>query len=193
MSTLEKKMVLHRFMCNQFDYPNLSKMLNRLKGVQDGLAENNTTHFYQAINAYLHTHSKEVTKNDLARYDENIIAHSQTLRMTVDNGKTWKSFQYVALLFTERYLDLYFQDPEVLVEKLNQWKKSDSASGMADYTPADLRHTCFSKCDRFRQDASFACQYSAIQTLSQEIQTTTQTQQNNTGNTGRRAFPTAPA
>ena len=142
-NNLESRMVLHRFMCNQFGYKNLREMLNRLEGVQDGLAENNTTHFYRAIDAYLDTHSKEVTKNDLARYDENIIAHSQTLRMTADNGKSWKPFQYVALLFTERYLDLYFQDPEVLVEKLNQWKKRDSASGMADYTTADLRTLAF--------------------------------------------------
>ena len=143
MTALEKKMVLHRFMCNQFGYPNLREMLNRLKGVQDGLAENHTTRFYQAFDAYLHSHSKEVTKNDLACYDENIVAHSQTLRMTAEHGKSWKPFQYVALLFTERYLDLYFQDSEVLVEKLNQWKKRDSASGIADYTLADLRTLAF--------------------------------------------------
>ena len=143
MTALEKRMVLHRFMCNQFGYQNLRKMLSRLEGVQDGLAENNTTHFYRVLDAELLSNSKELTKNDLAQYDENIIGHSQTLGMTKENSKSWKPFQYVALLFTERYLDLYFQDPEVLVEKLNQWKKNDSVSGMTDYTLADLHTLAF--------------------------------------------------
>ena len=144
MTALESRLVLHRFMCNQFGYQNLRKMLKPLEGVQDGLAENNTTHFYKVFDAYLNSYlDRGVTKKDLACYEENITTHSQTLGMTKDNGKSWKPFQYVALLFTERYLDLFFQNPGLLVEKLNQWKTNDSASDIANYTPADLHTLAF--------------------------------------------------
>ena len=139
---LESRMVLHRFMCKQFGDPSLRAMLNRFDDISDQLDLSHGSPFAQKILMHL-KRDTPVTREDIARYDENIIAHSQTLRMTKDNGKTWKPFQYVALLFTERYLDLYFQDPEVLVEKLNQWKRKDSASGMADYMLADLHILAF--------------------------------------------------
>ena len=137
MTALEKRMVLHRFMCNQFDYASLRAMLKRLDGLPEGLAENNTTRFFQTLSNYLHPYPTEATQNDLARYDENIIAHSQTLGMTIEKGKSWKPFQYLALLFTERYLDLYFQDAEILIEKLNRWKRQERESGIPDYDIAD--------------------------------------------------------
>ena len=143
MTTLEKRMVLHRFMCDQFGYKNLREMLSRLDGLPKGFMGDNTSRFCQALATYLDPYSKETTKDDLARYDENIIAHSQTLGMTDDKGKSWKPFQYLALLFTERYLDLYFQDTEILIEKLNRWIKNDSATNIPEYTADDIRTLAF--------------------------------------------------
>ena len=34
--------------------------------------------------------------------------------MTGEHGRTWKPHQYLALLFTEHYLNRYFADPESL-------------------------------------------------------------------------------
>ena len=143
MTALEKRMVLHRFMCDQFGYKNLRGMLSRLDGLPKGFMGDNTSRFFQVLSAGLHPYPKEATQDDLARYDENIIAHSQTLGMTDDKGKSWKPFQYLALLFTERYLDLYFQDTEILIEKLNRWIKNDSATNIPDYTIDDIRTLAF--------------------------------------------------
>ena len=142
MTALEKRMVLHPFMCNQFDYKSLREMLDSVDNISDQLDPSLGSPFAQAVLMHLKSHAP-VTREDVACYDENIIAHSQTLGMTADNGKTWKPFQYAALLFTERYLDLYFQDPEVLVEQLNKWKQRARVSGMADYTQAGLRTLAF--------------------------------------------------
>ncbi len=143
MTALEKRMVLHRFMCDQFGYKTLREMLNRLDGLPKEFMGGNTSRFFQVLSAGLHPYPEEATQDDLARYDENIIAHSQTLGMTDDKGKSWKPFQYLALLFTERYLDLYFQDSEILIAKLNQWIKKDSATNIPEYTADDIRTLAF--------------------------------------------------
>ncbi len=140
MTALEKRMVLHRFMCDQFGYTDLRVMLNRLAGLPQGFMENNESRFARVISAYIDPYPTGATKNDIARYDANIIAHSQALGMVDEQGKSWKPFQYLALLFTERYLDLYFHDREILVEKLNKWKNLGNMRDIADYT-ADGIHT----------------------------------------------------
>ena len=143
MPTLESRMVLHRFICDQFGYKNLREMLTPLAKLPKEFMGDNTSRFFQVLSAGLHPYPKEATKDDLARYDENIIAHSQTLGMTDDKGKSWKPFQYLALLFTERYLDLYFQDTEILIAKLNRWIKNDSAANIPEYTADDIRTLAF--------------------------------------------------
>ena len=142
MPTLESRMVLHRFMCHQFGYKALRSMLKHLKDEPEQLDESRGSLIVQVLLTRLES-NMPVSKEDLAKYDNNIIAHSQTLGMTHGNNKTWKPFQFIALLFTERYLDLYFQDPEALVERLNEWIKHDQAKDIPDYTVDNLRTLAF--------------------------------------------------
>ena len=142
MPTLESRMVLHRFMCGQLGYKNLRDILNRLDDLSDQLNEKQGSSFAQGI--LLHLERKTpVTSEDLVRYDENITAHSEALGMTDDNGKSWKSFQYLALLFTERYLDLYFQDCEALIAKLNKWVQKERLTGLPEYMADDIHTLAF--------------------------------------------------
>ena len=143
MKNLESRMALHHFICDQFNHKNLREMLDRLHNLPPDFMENTDSRFAQAISYHIRLHSQGVTKSDLARYDENIIAHSRALGMTDEQGKSWKPFQYLALLFTERYLDLYFTSPEILIEKLNNWKKYTRFSDLPDYTADDLRTLAF--------------------------------------------------
>ena len=137
-------MVLQGFICGQFGYKDLRDMLTRLSGLPDGFIENGKSRFYSALWPFIHQHTERATKSDLARYDENIIAHSYGLGMTGEHGRSWKPFQYLALLFTERYLDLYFQDQEILIEKLNAWKNKDYAPfEMEDYSADDIHTLAF--------------------------------------------------
>ena len=143
MPTLESRMVLHRFMCNQFGYQTLREILDRLKYLSDQLDKKQGSDFAQGILINLQT-TTPTTKQDFVRYDTNIALHSQTLGMTDEKGRSWKPFQYLALLFTERYLDLYFQDSETLIEKLNQWKQTERAyTDIPEYTIADLQTLAF--------------------------------------------------
>ena len=85
-----------------------------------------------------------------AEYDANIAALSRRLRMAGENGRAgehgraWKPHQYLALLFTEHYLNRYFDDPERLCADLNEAKRQNSMTKMMpDYTPDDLRTVAF--------------------------------------------------
>ena len=73
-------------------------------------------------------------------YDSNILEHSRRLRMTQERGRTWKPHQYLALLFTEHYLNRYFTDPEKLRADLNYGKRPSSP---IFYEPEDLRTLAF--------------------------------------------------
>ena len=75
---------------------------------------------------------------------QTLLPISQTLGITDEKGKSWKPFQYLALLFTERYLDLYFEDSETLVQKLNEWKETKYERYKIDeYTTDDIHTLAF--------------------------------------------------
>lgn len=116
--------------------------------------EDGRTFFSRLLSQCLESDPERATKIDLARYDDNIITHSQTLGMAGDSGKSWKPFQYAALLFTERYLNLYFDNQDVLVDMLNAWiqkhekrrhhkMRGHSAPEIDRYTSNDLRTLAF--------------------------------------------------
>lgn len=76
----------------------------------------------------------------LRAYDENIVRHTRRLnerREARGESIRWKYFQYLALLFTEIYLDWYFRDRAgLLVElnaTLNAWNATQEAG---DWLPA---------------------------------------------------------
>ena len=132
MSKLEERLVLHRFMCNQFGHAGLRQLLDVMG--RDGDASD----FCDALM------TSQVNFHDQMRdYDENIRRISKTLKI---NGgeRSWKPFQYLALLFTERYLDLYFSNVDELLEKLNQYNRDRFArKEIPPYTADDLRKLAF--------------------------------------------------
>ncbi|HHX09425.1 MAG TPA: DEAD/DEAH box helicase family protein, partial [Chloroflexi bacterium] len=88
----------------------------------EGLNEENVTHFNEALLAHWGRRTR-VNKDDLLRYDNNIVYHWQriTAKRNISEGRTLqlKYFQYIALLFTEIYLDSFFRDPDALLAEIN--------------------------------------------------------------------------
>ena len=84
--------------------------------------ENNVHHFHHALTAQLFNLTQLPTEL-LLEYDQNIVRHTQRLNeRRITRGEepiVWKYFQYLALLFTEIYLDRYFRDPKALLAALN--------------------------------------------------------------------------
>ena len=119
-------------------------MLDRMRDLAAGFDAGGESEYATALGLYRHPTRAKVTPEQLRAYDANISALSRQLRMTGEHGRTWKPHQYLALLFTEHYLNRYFSDPESLRADLNEAKRQDSLTkGLPDYTPDDLRTIAF--------------------------------------------------
>ena len=142
MTRLQSRLALHRFVCREFGYDDMDRMLERLRDAQGILLSGGESDYAQALSP--HPTRARVTADQFANYDANIVEHSHRLRMTEEHGRTWKPHQYLALLFTEHYLHRYFDDPEALRADLNHEKASHrSTAGMPDYTVEDLHTLAF--------------------------------------------------
>jgi hypothetical protein len=92
----------------------------------EGIDERTGLHrFFEAIAGVLPTvaDANVVPVDRLRVYEQNILEHTQainTARMRHNQPRIdWKYHQYLALLFTEMFLDRYFQDAGTLREEIN--------------------------------------------------------------------------
>jgi hypothetical protein len=118
------KLVLNQWLLSLFTAKRFEDLAEPLRNeALEGLDENNVHRFHHALTAQLFNLTQLPTEL-LLEYDQNIVKHTQRLnerRITRgDEPVVWKYFQYLALLFTEIYLDRYFRDPQALLASLNQ-------------------------------------------------------------------------
>jgi hypothetical protein len=118
------KLALNQWLLSLFNVERLEKLAEHLKNeALEGLDENNVHRFHHALTSQLFNLT-ELPTELLLEYDQNIVRH--TLRLNeprITRGEeplVWKYFQYLALLFTEIYLDRYFRDPTALLAALNE-------------------------------------------------------------------------
>ena len=103
MIPLQNRLTLHRFICREFGYDDMRAMLERLRDVPARLDASGGSGYAHAL--YPNPARANITSEQLSTYDANIAAHSRRLRMTGEHGREWKPYQYLALLFTEHYLN----------------------------------------------------------------------------------------
>ena len=119
------RLVLNRWLLSLFGVSGFDELAALLAGEElEGLDENNVHRFHGALAEGLPDEA-QLPAQLLLEYDQNIVRHTRKLNEgRLARGEkpiTWKYFQYLALLFTEVYLDRYFRDPDVLREDLNAW------------------------------------------------------------------------
>ncbi|MGB5813559.1 MAG: DEAD/DEAH box helicase family protein, partial [Thermoanaerobaculia bacterium] len=108
-----------------FGVASFEQLAERLRDeALEGLDESNVHRFYHALCLHLPVEGRpELSDEALREYDQHIFRHTQRLnekRLTRgEPAIAWKYFQYLALLFTEIYLDRYFRDPEALLRSIN--------------------------------------------------------------------------
>ena len=117
------KLVLNQWLLSLFNIQHFEDLAAHLRNeALDGLDENNIHHFHHALTAQLFNLTRLPT-DLLLEYDQNIVKHTQRLNeRRITRGEepiVWKYFQYMALLFSEIYLDHYFRDPKALLVELN--------------------------------------------------------------------------
>lgn len=117
------KLVLNQWLLSLFNIKCFENLAEPLRNeALEGLDENNVHHFHHALTAQFFNLTQLPTEL-LLEYDQNIVKHTQRLNeRRITRGEApivWKYFQYLALLFTEIYLNRYFRDPKALLAALN--------------------------------------------------------------------------
>ena len=117
------KLVLNQWVLSLFNVSSFEELAEHLREEElEGLDENNIHRFHHALTTH-HFDLPLLPPELLLEYDQNIVKHTQRLNerriMHGEEPVVWKYFQYLALVFTEIYLDRYFRDPEVLLAELN--------------------------------------------------------------------------
>ena len=120
--TFARKLVLNQWLLSLFGIDSFKVLSGLLKDAAEGQDPNGIHHFHHLLVAGLGARPL-LSDTMLLDYDQNIVAHTNQLNAKrLVRGQSpivWKYFQYLALLFTEVYLDKFFRDPHGLLAAIN--------------------------------------------------------------------------
>lgn len=127
MDKLQNALVLFKYLLWQFGCKDLEALSTNLKDAAlEGLEEEGySTKFYRTLKNYLYT--DKFKDGQLEQYDQNIVSHTKEInaKRSEEEKVTWKYYQYLALLFTEIFLDKFFTDSGLLCEDLNSFLETE--------------------------------------------------------------------
>ena len=122
----ESHLVLFRYFLGEIGVAELQTLGAKLNSVEfEGVDSSGNTHFFHYIAQVAKMKGCSILQDQLREYDERICRY---VRKVGNNrgGIYLKYFQYVALLFTEMYLDRYFGDRDAFCKSLNDFIQSES-------------------------------------------------------------------
>jgi hypothetical protein len=135
--SFHQELVLNRWMYGFFKGGCLAELKHRLGDDRhEGIDEDGQTKFFHELNRNLFEVDR-ISADDLRRYDLNIVRHWQKIterrNRLEDIELNMKYFQYLSLLFTEIFLDWYFNRRQALLDGLNAEMLAYNASlGIAE-------------------------------------------------------------
>ena len=139
-------LVLHKYFLSLFGKTDFKGLAEDMKSADlEGYNEENTAYFHELI---LRKYVKLgfLNKDKLKEYDENIYRYVRQIGED-RGGLTLKYFQYLALLFTEIYLDRYFLDRENFISDLNAFLRkfnfANNGDSISDYTADSLNKIAY--------------------------------------------------
>ncbi len=146
-----QELVLNRWVLGFFQGGTLASLKQRIGDDRfEGIDEDGQTKFLHELIRGLFDPNK-VPEADLRRYDLNVVAHWQAI--TAQRNKLeghelqMKYFQYLSLLFTELYLDWYFNHRQDLLDGLNEemvrYRAETGAEPFRDFEADDLNKIAF--------------------------------------------------
>lgn len=114
MDNFDKKLVLKEFLYEQFGAEKFEDFRNELSEAEEGFQADNRSEFSKKLKHSSDLEIKEYILENLSEYDQNIQEYEEKLNRNRDEDIRLKYFQWLSLLFTEVYLDLYFNDQDKL-------------------------------------------------------------------------------
>lgn len=144
-----KRLVLNRYILSLFgveNFEDLSIYVNKMEN--EGWTEDRISKFHYAVVQALPLEGAQLNKDTLLAYDQNIVSHTLAIQGKRPEPIRWKYFQYLALLFTEIYLDRFMNDREGFLDALNAFCNQFNAPLAAGdrvelFSEDDLRKVAF--------------------------------------------------
>lgn len=106
---LDDFLVLNTFMNKLFGMEKFKDFQTLLKNVEDGFDDEGRSHVFNTLRS--HKDIDPQLKSKLEEYDSNIKSYVDHISERQEHRIRLKYFQYLAVLFTEIYLDRYFENP----------------------------------------------------------------------------------
>ena len=135
--SFHQELVLNHWMMGFFKGGTLHALKNRLgEDRHEGIDEDGQTGFFHELHQNLFEVDR-ISEQELRRYDLNIVQHWNAI--TEQRNKVegtvlnMKYFQYLSLLFTEIYLDWYFNRRQQLLDGLNEGMQAYNADLEAEH------------------------------------------------------------
>ena len=149
--SFHQELVLNRWMLRFFNAEHLSALKIRLGDDRhEGIEDDGQTAFFHELTRGLFNPNL-VSEVELRRYDLNIVSH--WLAITAQRNKLeghelqMKYFQYLSLLFTELYMDWFFNKRQELLDGLNEemdrYRTEAGAEPFSNFEADDLNKIAF--------------------------------------------------
>lgn len=149
--SFHQELVLNRWMLTFFNTEKLADLKLRLgDGRHEGIDDDGQSKFFHELMRGLFNPNL-IAEADLRRYDLNIVGYWK--QITAERNKLeghelqLKYFQYLSLLFSEIYLDWYFNKKQALLDGVNEqmarYREEKGAEPFRDFTADDLNKVAF--------------------------------------------------
>ena len=144
---LEGQLSLLAWLHHKLGYETTGDLLRDIKPINEGFREDGRSHICTHLESRSE-HMQGLTMQDLHRYDDNIRQHLAAMNEGRSEPITLRYFQYLAALYTEIYLDWYFNRPSGLLPSLNASVSQHNANCAPDqrwnqFTTEDLTKLAF--------------------------------------------------
>lgn len=140
---LERSLVLNRFLHGQLGADRFDDLRRALKDQEEGPGPDGQTRFFHVLAGRA---GLRIDRRTLAEYDLRIVGYEARLAKSrrVEPFRSFKYFQYLALLYTEIYLDRLTADPKAFLQELNAFRAGRADFGdIPAFQPDDLRRLAF--------------------------------------------------
>ena len=145
MPHLETHLVLSRYMHHLLGADAFESLKTLLRPLPEGPDGSGQSHFF----ARLATQPDlRVAPEQLERYDRQVMIYEARLRQARHGFQGFRYFQYLALLYSEVFLDRLTEDPAGFAWDLNRFlagrqSREPELDGFPDFTPETLRRLAF--------------------------------------------------
>jgi len=138
---LENRLVLLAWLNDLFGFQSNRDLLADMREAAEGFDASGRSYIYHRLEA--RGNKVKVPLADLARYDENVRTHLEAMNARRPEPITLRYFQHLAVLYTEIFLDRYFNHRGELLRSLNAFVERRNAAK----PPGEPRDSTFSEPD----------------------------------------------